>query len=305
MHTRANQYIVVVDSGGTKIKTVLFDLKGEVLDTHIKHESGYVKLDARPVANSIAESINIVLQRNDVAPVKASIVAGISGVNSEPVSTQATRALAEQVSAAAVRIVNDADLIGMASAPQATIVVICGTGSSVIGYNLGQPVCKCSGVNEVLSDQGSAYWIGLNMLQATAKAIDGRATPFLLSDSVCAFFDIKSASELQLAVESGTETKRIVASVSSLLTPTLIAQDPSAKSIAEAAVQELYESVLAVRAQLPLKIAEKALVRFTGGVFSNNSYIFSGLVRKLKSHSGLSVDEAVTDAIVAGYSLAR
>lgn len=295
---------LIIDAGGTKIRGVLFDPHGRAKDDLIRHESGYVRKDVGPVAEAIALITQQFCTRNSLSQDQIQLVAGIAGINHDATGEAVGRAIMESVALHGIRVVNDADLIGRASPTPATIVTICGTGSSVVGYVSQRPVCKSSGVNELLSDQGSAYWMGHKMLRATTKALDGRQPHSALSRSVCDFFGIDNAADLQAALEARTDTKRHIASVSTLLTHELMQNDPAAKAIADKAVDELAEAILAVRAQLAVHTDVPPHVRFTGGVFNNNAYIFDTLSNYLRSQGGMVLDAGVTDAVAAGLALA-
>ncbi len=304
MENASEAYIVVVDSGGTTIKSAVFTTKGDLIDTHVLEESGYIQGDIKSVANTICLAILALLNRNSIKSDSTHIIAGISGINTQAAAALAVSKIKRQVSAQNISVVNDADLIGLSSQNDATIVIICGTGSSIIGYYQGRGLFKCSGVNEILSDDGSAYWIGRKMMRAATKALDGRTEPSALTEAVLAKFDANHTTSLQLTIEASKDIKRTVASVATLLTPELIARDPLAKQIADTAVQEMLCAAIAVRSQLPVPEKEAVRVRFTGGVLAKNDYIFDELLRNLNSHKKFAVDETVVNALEAGYQLA-
>jgi N-acetylglucosamine kinase-like BadF-type ATPase len=60
------------------------------------------------------------------------------------------------------------------------MVQIAGTGSSTFGVNASGESWRAGGWGQLISDEGSGYWLGVQAMQTAVRAFDGRLPPTLL-----------------------------------------------------------------------------------------------------------------------------
>ena len=102
------------------------------------------------------------------------LVVGASGMDSEEqrkTYKKIFRALGIPVKA--IHIMNDGELL-LAMFDRPAIVLISGTGSIALGTDGWDRQFRCGGWEHLLSDEGSATWIGMQLLRAFVQDADGQ-----------------------------------------------------------------------------------------------------------------------------------
>ncbi|HXE06659.1 MAG TPA: BadF/BadG/BcrA/BcrD ATPase family protein [Acidobacteriaceae bacterium] len=164
---------LVIDAGGTKTRCLLAD------DTRIlaRAETGTVKLMRvaeaeaterfRAMLGELAASAHVAL-----ADVRH-ICFGLAGSRSESVQTWARKAIAESGVGGDLSICGDEEIaLDAAFQGGPGILVIAGTGSNAIGRATDGKLFGAGGWGPVLGDEGSGYWIGLEAIRASLRALD-------------------------------------------------------------------------------------------------------------------------------------
>jgi N-acetylglucosamine kinase-like BadF-type ATPase len=76
------------------------------------------------------------------------------------------------------------------------IIVIAGTGSSVLGKSPDGTIRLVGGWGRTVGDEGSGYYVGLEAVRAAARALDGRETPGFLQSILAEEFGLTSRERL-------------------------------------------------------------------------------------------------------------
>ena len=169
-----------IDGGGTKTKFVLFDQDGYVLDEIVTPSVHILTQDEEKCIQILQTSVHTLDPHKE-----AFIVAGLAGYGNQ----QELREKIEKVCARAFDgyqylIYNDVQIaLQGALAGEDGIVVIAGTGSIAFSYHDGITK-RCGGWGYQLGDEGSAYWIGKQLLKKYCQQVDGRLEKTLLYDMV-------------------------------------------------------------------------------------------------------------------------
>jgi N-acetylglucosamine kinase-like BadF-type ATPase len=101
----------------------------------------------------------------------------------------------------AVRVANDAVIALVAGAPERVgLVVLSGTGSIAYGADPQGRTARSGGLGWILSDEGSAQWLGREALRAAVRAADGRGQETALLALVLEAMKAQGLSDLVSAV---------------------------------------------------------------------------------------------------------
>jgi N-acetylglucosamine kinase-like BadF-type ATPase len=223
---------------------------------------------------------------------------GLSDLSIGVVREWAEKTLSEVVGGE-IELVGDEEIALDAAFPGGTgILVVAGSGSSVVGRVVVQEVDTetvgrywVGGWGPTLGDEGSGYWIGVEAVKAGLWGRD-RGVPTVLLDAVQAFWGLESLGDL---VEMGNAQPDFAA-----LAPVVVRcaaeGDDLAAAVLERAGQELAEQVALVH----LKMMEagdtgEIGVAYAGGVLERIDPVREAMVEALqRSAPGLLVmDEAV------------
>lgn len=179
-----------------------------------------------------------------------------------------------------VRVMSDADalvhcLIGTGSG----IVLLAGTGSIclVVRQRQGRGAVSRIGGWGTYLDEGSGFRIGLEVLLAALRTLDGRETPGIMTDMLCKRYRLKPK---QIPRKFLPPERDRVAALAGVALEAYSLGDPAARSIIRKAAADLADMVSAARAEAHL--GGKFRIYLYGGLF--RSPIISRLVkRRLRS----------------------
>lgn len=183
------------------------------------------------------------------------------------------------------RLGNDCEnALAGALAGKPGINIIAGTGSVGCGKDQFGGYYRCGGWNYALGgDEGSGYWIALNLLHEFQRQSDGRDEKTALYEIVASTLNLKTDDELTARIVEDWKLDRTrVASLSPLVSQLASSGDPYAKSILENAAKELADYAIAIKKKLNFKNLEGTIpVSGTGGVFKAGPILTNELDRIL------------------------
>ena len=163
----------------------------------------------------------------------------------------------------------DADFVSNllgASAGAPGIVVIAGGGSIGYGVDADGREAVCAGLGYLMGDEGSAWWIGLQAIQAAAKASDLRGAPTDLLPFVLGHYGLSTVRDIiRIIYDKDFSRDRV-----SRITPAVVriaANDAVAREIVTTAGDKLAEIALGMLRQMH-RANEPVEVYPTGGVFA-------------------------------------
>jgi N-acetylglucosamine kinase-like BadF-type ATPase len=167
------------------------------------------------------------------------------------------------------------------------INIVAGTGSIGYGERKGC-AARAGGWGEVFSDEGSAYWIAIQGLNAFSRMSDGRLQRGPLYDLVHTHFGL--AADLDLCgkvMGDDSPLRDELAALSRLVAQAAEAGDSAAREIFGRAALELADIVAAIRTALATPADEATRVSYSGGVFQCGALILEPLRRALPPHCQL------------------
>jgi N-acetylglucosamine kinase-like BadF-type ATPase len=131
------------------------------------------------------------------------------------------------------------------------VVVVCGTGSGVLGGDGSGRILRAGGCEYLGSDEGSAFDLGFSGLRAAVRALDGRGAATGLVDAFAEWAGCP-APALARALAIEPYPKQRVASLAAVVCRTWLAGDVVAADIVRSAIVDLSAGVRAVRDRLSL-----------------------------------------------------
>ncbi|WP_034263681.1 N-acetylglucosamine kinase [Actinospica robiniae] len=169
------------------------------------------------------------------------------------------------------RFTVDNDMVGGwagAFAGQDGINVVAGTGSIAYGERRGV-AHRAGGWSELFGDEGSAYWVAVQGLNAFSRMSDGRTPRGPLHALIAAKVGITSDLDLVgTVVDRWAGQRAVVARLSVTVVEAADAGDAAALAILERAGVELVELISACRSSLGYREGEPVAVSYSGGMFS-------------------------------------
>ena len=167
-------YYFCVDGGGTKSIAALYDLNGNIL-AKSKSDSGNIYYDA----NKVVENINILwsnccrrakLNKN-LINFHTIASFGLAGARYQ----KSRRCLNKKLNFFKKLIISTDGYIALAGASTSKSIGVLNIGTGVVAHfmNKNKISQQLSGWGFPYGDKGGGWWIGLRMVQATLRAIDG------------------------------------------------------------------------------------------------------------------------------------
>ncbi len=277
-----------IDGGGTKTLALLANSDGTVLGRSQAASSNYHKVGAPAALAALDEVIGAVFAAAHLPPTPvAAICLGLSGVD-RPEDLAVFRPwLAARHPGAASVIVNDAELVLAAGAPEGWgVAVICGTGSICVGRNRAGHSARADGWGNILGDEGSGFAMGLAALRAVMRAHDGRGPTTMLTQTVLAAWSLQRPEQLVQRVYTEQASPMEIAALSVLVSQAAENGDPLALEIMARTARELAVSIQAVTRRLGLVDATPC--GLAGGVLTKNQRM-AGLLKEATHGLGLQL----------------
>jgi len=162
------------------------------------------------------------------------------------------------------------------------INLVAGTGSIGYGERQGK-AARVGGWGEVFSDEGSAYWIAIQGLNAFTRMSDGRLPKGALHDAFRRRLALDDDLDICAKVmgEQGLARDEI-AGLAPVVAEAVAAGDPAAIHIHDLAAGELAAMAEALRAALDFPAAEEVPLSWSGGVLANDASIRARLETRLR-----------------------
>jgi len=274
------RYVLGFDGGGTKTECVLMDESGALLARTRSGASNAVNTGAETSAAALAEA-GLQALRSAAKPPSdvAYILAGISGAGEPTLQAQIRERLQPNFPKAAIMIISDLPLLLAAVGEIPSVVVIAGTGSSVLGRTSPLKLARAGGFGPIIGDPGSANDIGRRTVALCfQKSLNKEKFP--LAEEICRAFSSTWEQFVDLARQDPTV---IFPKIFPLVAKAAESGDSAARGLLLSAARDLAEQVHEVLRQLQLQNTSFFLAK-TGGVFDGSPFLneqFDALVRQI------------------------
>ena len=170
----------------------------------------------------------------------AGIGAGVAGIRTPEERARLSEMFAGIVGGdVPLRLANDLD-IGLrgGTTDGVGVVIVAGTGSSAFG-RWADGEALVGGWGENLGDEGSGHWMGMQALQAVARAEDGREGPTALRERLLACVGATTVRDLVPWARAATKAE--VAALAEVVLSCSAAGDPAARRIVDQGAGEIVQ----------------------------------------------------------------
>jgi glucosamine kinase len=262
--------ILGVDGGGTNTRARLarVEARGQLTPLAEGHATG-----SNPLSLGLASSVAAIRAATHAACGLAGVavdgiqsaVFGIAGAGSPNVAAELSAQLQAAGLGRKVKVFSDVEALLAASAGEATLVLISGTGSACYAHAANGPTISAGGWGYLIDDDGSGFWLGQQMLREciAANESDGKAS---LEPAVLAALKAPDLAAVKSAIYGDLPHARAkIAALARPLCDLASAGDEAAKVLVSKAAKLLATRAIlaAERAKLPVG-GYKLLL--TGGV---------------------------------------
>jgi len=279
------KYYLGIDGGGTKTKFILCDENGNIVSTAKQDTCHYLQVDEDLIINRLTSGIDQVcksasVKRNDIAYGFYGC-AGYGDIKKDMLLIQSMAAKAFKDIPFAIG--NDGyNCLAGATALKDGINIVCGTGSIGNAYNSKtNEMGVCGGWHQSIgSDEGSGYWLSIELLKEFTRQSDGRDPKTDLYYKVYDYLKLNEDGEvISICVNDWKMDRTKIASLAKLVNELADDEDPYAINILNKGAHELFEIIYALYKKMDFN--EPILVTYTGGIFNMGDKIIKPLEEEL------------------------
>lgn len=278
-----------IDGGGTKTEFVCISQSGEVLASHREGTTYHLQVGLEAAAEVLRKGVNAVCAQLAAEP--ADIAYAFFGLpafgEDGEIDPQLERVCGELMGHGRYRCGNDM-ICGWAGslACEDGINLVAGTGSIGYGERAGR-TARAGGWGEVFGDEGSAYWIAAEGLNAFTRMSDGRVPRGPLHGTMREALSLIDDLDLCARVMGRRGMGRDeIASLTRVVEQAALEGDACAQDILRRAASELAQLARTLRTSLGYMDAEIALISCSGGVLTRVQSVRDAFERELASAGG-------------------
>lgn len=276
-----------IDGGGTKTQFVLVDGDGKLLGSHAGSSAYHLEVGLDGVRRVLAEGLAALFGQAGIDG--SAITHAFFGIPAHGEDSEAQAVLDAMpeplLGHRRYRCGNDMVCAWAGSlGGNDGINIVAGTGSIGYGERRGQ-TARAGGWGEVFGDEGSAYWIAVQGLNAFTRMSDGRQPKGPLYNSFRQSLGLNADLDLCAKIMNAPDRGRIAA-MSQLVAGAAQDGDLAAQRIFDEAARELVAIVDAVRRALEFDPTERVAVSYSGGVFNAGALILKPFELLLDRQAG-------------------
>lgn len=284
------QFLLGMDGGATKSVVVVATLEGDMIDQltlNALNVNGQPRENLTALFASLQQQLNA---RGYELASCAGICVGAAGISNQVAQQWILEALQEQGFFGEVLLVGDHQtaLFGALRSVGQTegAVLIAGTGSICYGVNQAGASFRAGGYGHLIDDVGSGYQIGIQILQAVVRGVDGRTPPTVLQRCVYEQLGCARIEDVVTWLYAPQRAKKEIAALAPLIEVGLSEQDPASLVIVAQSITQLKELAIAVLQHL----SEQTTLVVSGSVLLQNKAIAAGVREQVKQwRAGVSV----------------
>lgn len=284
--------IITIEAGATRTHAALYDADSRDKLTEVSGpaanviESGATGVSM--VLNALIRDLNTDLNECDA------VLAAVAGAGKSDFAHRLARGLSQATGVPRVTVSNDVAPILYANLPDDPgILVISGTGSSVLARGTDGTTHLVGGLGALIGDRGSAYRIGLTALEACAAAHDGTGTPTALHEAIGTATGTHSIDDL--VVWASYASKTDIAALAPAVIDCAGNQDDVAAEIVADQAACLADQV--AMAKFKAEMSDDVPIKTYGGLITNSA-IFATVFQEALAN--LWPGAQVSPATIAG-----
>ena len=274
-----------IDGGQTSTKAVIATAAGEVLGTGTGPACDHLNIPGGLDRNrqAIHGALRAATAAAGVAPERLDAVGlGLTSAQRELAPIPRIEGIVREIAAPATIWV-DTDFVSNlagASGGRPGIVVIAGGGSIGYGIDAEGREAIAGGLGYLMGDEGSGWFLGIEALQAAARAEDRRDEPTALLDGLLRHFGFTSMREILRVIYRDGFERAEVSRLAPLVIATARSGDQVARRIVASGVDGLAGLALGVARQLH-QPGDAIAVFPTGGIFGATDLVLEPFSERL------------------------
>lgn len=279
------KYYLGIDGGASKTQIWCANEDGKIVGKGLSGPTNLSAISHQDAQRNFQDALSQAISGLEEPVVVTKAVLGLSGFDT-PEEQQIARNVFSpafmEVQLDSWTIVNDS-LIALESGSKNpnSIVLISGTGSNCMGKNQEGKMAHVGGMDYLLSDEGSGYAIGREVLRSAVRSSDGRGEKTRLEGEVLKYFSIDFMIQLKTKVYNPHIAKHEVAKLASICLSLANEGDSRAQTIIEDTINDLFMMVKTVMEKLFLLDKDLDLV-LVGGLIKKQE-IYEVLSERLKT----------------------
>ena len=274
------RFVLGVDGGGTSTRATIMSEWGEIVGAGVSGPSNYDDVGVEKAQENIAAAV-AAARRQAEMPVRpfAAAFLGMAGVAS-PTDRRIIHQIAQNLRLAPpdfvgvdhdIRIALEGGLLGRSG-----IVLIAGTGSSCYGRNAEGDEWRSGGWGPLVSDEGSAYWFGVQAMKAAVRAHDGRWQTSSLLPAVMGRLELQHIDDLLRYLYVRGMSRLEIAALGPLIFDAATEGDEVALDLIRLGARQMAACVVAVAQRIGL-VRQPGELALTGGVFQAGDIVMEPL----------------------------
>lgn len=301
-------YYLGIDGGGTKTHFLLCDGDGRKLAETFLGTSSHLEIGLAGVKALALEGVHTLLaQVGGTAADIAAVGWGLPYYGELPDKDAELLAMSKTLLPRAMAyLCNDVE-VGMAGslALQPGVHIVAGTGAMTMAMNAGGQTARCGGWQEHFSDEGSAYWLGMQTLNLFTRQADGRLPKAALYHRLRRELGLVEDIQLnQYYLEHLAGQRKKIARIQLILEQAALQGDKSAVQVYRCGATQLFW--LAEGAASSLSLPWKGLrVSYYGGVFKAGALVLQPLEELVQAKGGQLAAPLLSPAAGAALLAAR
>lgn len=270
---RERKYLFSIDGGGTKTEFCIYDTMSGHTTSATFGSTNYKVVGLEAATANLKDSFYSICRQQDIRIEDIlGIVIGVSGCDTkQDYEVYDLIARHMRIDMDKVFICNDSELVFRSVAGPPGVCAISGTGSIAIGFDKQGTVCRCGGWGSPLSDQGSGYWIGEQVLKAWIRYCDGQLPDNEIYHRLAAFYHLERETDIPYFV-AGFDHAEITSSAR-LISDEAERGNPICEGVVKAAAFEVADMAAAVYQKLKLPENERIDLVTSGSIFNGWLYL--------------------------------
>jgi len=276
-------YYLAVDGGGSTTTVICANQEGQIIGEGLSGPTSLTATSMGAASFNLREAVRQAIEKLPPETKFQALAMGLAGMDTPAEKQTALKVFSEVLSHLQLDqfiLVNDI-VIALESGTdnQNAVALIAGTGSNCYGRNSQGEEAKTSGMDYILADQGSGFYIGSQILRAVVKSFDGRGQKTIMEKMIGDYFHLESLSDLKTVVYNPTLSKAEIADLSVICFQALEQKDEVAETIVKMAIEELF--LMAATVIDRLKMTTVPLDCILSGGIMNNAYLREQVSQKL------------------------
>ena len=283
------RYLFSVDGGGTKTEYCVYDADLHKMESFRFGSTNYKNIGLKEAAFNLKNSFYTICDSMNIEPQEiCGMVIGVSGCDTESdyaVYQSIVKHMGLDLKK--VYICNDSELVFLSVADKPGICVISGTGSIAVGFDKEGKTYRCGGWGRPLSDLGSGYWIGEQMLKKWIKYCDGQEPYNEIFRTLEEFYHFEEAEELPYYIAALSQ--RDITAAAHLICDGADKGNKLCGQVLSEAAGEAADIAAAVYKKTHLEKQEKIHIVLSGSIFKGEFYrkIFQGIFQERTGHEDM------------------